>query len=181
MSELSIDAINELGRIVDNVQVVSPVVIRGAQPDSEGLMLLQKAGVKLIVNLRYAAKSASESPATVSLFLRNRGDDDDIAEERETCQALGLKFINISLSGYTTPAVADLEKFVSLFADQENVPIYVHCLYGKERTGLMLAAYRVKIEGWSVDAAYKEMLDNGFDPLRTVLSDALFEYAAQIK
>lgn len=179
MSELPADVVKEIGKIIDNVQIVSPSVVRGAQPDREGLQLLQKAGVKMIVNLRYAAKSAPA--ATGSFFLHNRGDDDEIDEEREICTTLGMKFINISLNGYTTPDIADLERFVSLFADKENLPVYVHCLYGKERTGLMLAAYRVKVESWTVEEAYKEMLANGFDPLRTVLSDALFKFVDKTK
>jgi hypothetical protein len=41
----------------------------------------------------------------------------------------------------------------------------------------MIAAYRIKLQGWSADEAYKEMLQQGFDPLRSVLTDALFAYA----
>lgn len=163
---------------MNNFQVVSPMVIRGSQPDQDALLLLQKAGVKLVVSLRHHSKSASApSPASSYSFFRRHTDDDEIDEERETCQRLGMPFLNISLDGVNAPSFADIDRFVSLFSDVNNLPLYVHCLHGRERTGFMLAAYRMKVESWTVDQAYKEMLQQGFDPVRTVLSDALFEYA----
>jgi protein tyrosine/serine phosphatase len=156
--------------------VVSPTVLRGSQPDEDALVMLKKAGVKMVVNLRHHSKN-SPSPGSSYSFFRRHSDDDEIDEERETAERLGLKFINISLDGVNAPKIEDIDKFVALFADNENVPMYVHCLHGRERTGFMLAAYRMKIEAWTVEQAYKEMLQQGFDPLRTVLSDALFEWA----
>lgn len=178
MAEISTDTLKEASGLIDNLQVVSPTVVRGGQPDVAGLTMLKNAGIKLVVNLRYAAKSAPKSANSFSLF-RHRGDDDEIEEEKASCEALGLKFLNISLNGFSAPDIADIRRFVSLFNEQENLPVYVHCLHGKERTGLMLAAYRIKVEGWTAERAYQEMLQNGFDPCRTVLSDALFDYAKE--
>lgn len=158
--------------VIPGFQVVSDMVLRGGQPDKEGLELLQKAGVRTIVNLRHSAKSSG----TTGTFFRRRGDDDEIEEEREIAERLGMNFVNISLDGVSTPAKADLQKFVSLFEDKSKLPLFVHCLYGKERTSLMVGCYRVRIEGWTADKAYKEMLQTGLDPARTVLSDALFAF-----
>ena len=38
---------------------------------------------------------------------------------------------------------------------------YVHCLHGQDRTGLIVACYRLK-NGWSKEQAEKEMLAHGF-------------------
>lgn len=35
-------------------------------------------------------------------------------------------------------------------------PVYIHCLYGKDRTGLALALYRVQKHGWDCQAALAE-------------------------
>ncbi|MBX9573587.1 MAG: dual specificity protein phosphatase family protein [Candidatus Obscuribacterales bacterium] len=175
MNQLDKNLLQEMEDLLVNFQVVSPVVLRGGQPDEEGLELLKRGGVKLVVNLRHHAKS-SPKPASSYSFFR-RGDDDEIEEEQEIAERLGLRFLNISLDGVTAPTFADIDKFVQLFSDPENQPMYVHCLHGRERTGFMLAAYRMKIESWTVEQAYQEMLQQGFDPLRTVLSDVLFEYA----
>jgi hypothetical protein len=39
---------------------------------------------------------------------------------------------------------------------------YVHCTHGQDRTGLVVACFRVQCEGWSKDAATVEMLSLGF-------------------
>ncbi len=176
MTELDQVALSEVDDLLVNFQVVSPAVLRGGQPDEDALAALKKAGVKLVVNLRHHSK-ASPPPANSYSFFRRHSDDDEIDEEREIVQKLGLRFLNISLDGINAPSFADIDRFVELFVDSENLPMYVHCLHGRERTGFMLAAYRIKIEKWTVDEAYKEMLQQGFDPLRSVLSDALFAYA----
>lgn len=173
MTELCAATVAEAENVIPAFQVVSPTVLRGGQPDQEGLELLHKAGVKLIVNLRFSSKSGTGG----STFFRRRGDDDEIDEEKAIAEKLGMKFVNISLDGINTPSVADLSSFVDLFSNTANLPLFVHCLYGKERTSLMVACYRVKMEGWSANQAYKEMLQTGLDPSRTVLSDALFTFA----
>ena len=176
MSQLDEDALKDADDYLVNFMMVSPAVLRGSQPDEDALLLLQKAGVKLIVNLRHHSKN-SPKPASSYSFFRRHSDDDEIDEEQELCDRIGLKFLNISLDGVNAPGFEDIDRFVSLFADESNLPMYVHCLHGRERTGFMLAAYRVKVQNWTVDEAYKEMLQQGFDPLRTVLSDALFACA----
>jgi hypothetical protein len=42
---------------------------------------------------------------------------------------------------------------------------YVHCEHGQDRTGLIIGAYRVKVEHWTKEQAYQEMLRFGFHPL----------------
>ena len=41
--------------------------------------------------------------------------------------------------------------------DKQPKPVYVHCRSGQNRTGVMVAAYRVIVEGLSRDAAIAEM------------------------
>lgn len=173
MTELCEITLAEAEGVIPGFQVVSKVILRGGQPDQEGLELLKKAGVKTIVNLRHSARTSGNSGS----FFRRRGDDDEIDEERDIAEQLGLKFINISLDGVNTPPKDDLQRFVGLFKEESNLPLFVHCLYGKERTSLMVGCYRVKVEGWTVEQAYKEMIRTGLDPARTVLSDALFAFA----
>ena len=176
MSQYNQEVLGKLDDYVVNFQLVSEQVLRGGQPDEDALKLLREAGIKLVVNLRHHSKSSPPAASSYS-FFRRHSDDDEIDEEREICQRIGIRFHNISLDGINAPSFEDIDRFVSLFQERENTPMYVHCLHGRERTGFMLAAYRIKIQAWTVDEAYKEMLQQGFDPLRTVLSDALFAYA----
>jgi tyrosine-protein phosphatase SIW14 len=38
----------------------------------------------------------------------------------------------------------------------EYQPVFVHCQAGKDRTGLVVAVYRILVDGWSVDDAISE-------------------------
>ena len=46
----------------------------------------------------------------------------------------------------------------------ENHPIHVHCFHGRERTGVMVAAYRITKHGYSFAEVIKEMKNYGFKP-----------------
>ncbi|MFI5342837.1 MAG: hypothetical protein ACHQUC_01315 [Chlamydiales bacterium] len=39
---------------------------------------------------------------------------------------------------------------------------YLHCLKGKDRTGMVVAAYRILYQDWTVEKAKQEMFDLGF-------------------
>ena len=50
--------------------------------------------------------------------------------------------------------------------DERNHPIFLHCLHGKDRTGLMVAIFRMARQGWSFDKAYTEMKLCGFHSIQ---------------
>jgi pullulanase/glycogen debranching enzyme len=56
-------------------------------------------------------------------------------------------------------------RFLRLVQDNPDKKIFVHCRYGDDRTGMMIAAYRMAFEGWSAKEARKEMEQFGFHRL----------------
>ena len=48
--------------------------------------------------------------------------------------------------------------------DKATAPVYVHCQFGQDRTGTMVAMYRMHKDGWNGDQALQEMLQYGFKP-----------------
>ena len=50
---------------------------------------------------------------------------------------------------------------LALVRDPARRPIYVHCEHGVDRTGAMMAVYRMEDEGWSNADAYAEMVSYG--------------------
>jgi protein-tyrosine phosphatase len=84
-----------------------------------------------------------------------------VSREEAVAKELGIEVINIPMSEITRPRPADLVKAVEIMEDPELQPVYVHCLHGRDRTGLAVAAYRVLHDGWSVDRAYREAINNG--------------------
>ncbi len=41
-------------------------------------------------------------------------------------------------------------------------PTYIHCKHGVDRTGYIIAAYRMRCQGWSYEKAKAEMMAHGF-------------------
>ncbi len=65
------------------------------------------------------------------------------------------------------PALSDkfdqqIDAILTVLADPDKEPIYVHCKHGQDRTGLVIGLERVFAEGWSVADAHEEMVKLGF-------------------
>lgn len=122
---------------VPNLFKVSERLYRSAQPEETSLAGLRKLGIRTIINLRGDhpyAKAAADA---------------------------GLEYIEIpSDAGQVRPD--DVRRFLKIVSDPAHGPYLVHCHHGADRTGLMVAAYRVVLEGWPNDQAVREMKEGGF-------------------
>ena len=122
-------------RGVDYAARVSPTLYRGGVPDAEGVQWLASQGIRTVVNLRHY-----------------HGDS-----EGELVRAAGMSYVRIPLESTDAPTEAQLEQFFDVVTDAEAAPVYVHCLHGVDRTGTMIALYRMEMEGWSNSDALAEM------------------------
>ena len=52
--------------------------------------------------------------------------------------------------------------FLRVVTAKERQPVFVHCLHGADRTGMMMAIYRMVVQGWSKDEAIEEMTQGGY-------------------
>jgi protein tyrosine phosphatase (PTP) superfamily phosphohydrolase (DUF442 family) len=131
---------------IPNAGKISEVLYRGAQPREVGLSELKILGINTIVDLR--------------------GEDrEKINWERQRAEALGMRFVQIPVSGWSPPTDEQLVQFLSLLRDNPGHKIFVHCHFGDDRTGVFIAAYRVASEKWTADQAIKEMYFFGFNGL----------------
>jgi len=140
-----------------NLQLVADELWRGGQPHSEGFIQLKEKGVKTIVNLR-------EEPAS-------------IAGERAIVQELGLDFVSIPLRPFDIPEDHKIEQFLELMKDAKKHKVFVHCLHGMDRTGLMCAVYRMSAHDWAFHDAYDEMIKFGFHEAFHNLRGVVLKYA----
>lgn len=64
-----------------------------------------------------------------------------------------------------------------LATDPRRTPVLVHCQRRSDRTGAMVAAYRIAVQGWSKEAAVQEMTSEnfGFHKVWTNLPDWINE------
>jgi len=137
---------NNLGSPIENFCVVTPDVLwRGARPDKEGAAWLIGHGIRTIVNLELILDDKSAlSQAVVP---------DDNTYEVNYFSVRDWEPLPIIAPSVTDDHVAH---FLAITKDQPK-PVYVHCRSGMNRTGVMVAAYRVIIEGVKEEQAIEEM------------------------
>ena len=129
---------------VPNSGKINDHLYRGAQPRDAGLLELKKLGVTTIVNLR------AEEPEKF-----------DWEEKRS--ESLGIRFVHIPVDGWSPPTNEQVAQFLSLFRDNPQEKVFVHCRYGDDRTGVFVASYRMAFEKLPPDQALKEMYYFGFN------------------
>jgi len=122
---------------VPNFHKVSEGLYRGAQPSGAGMENLAKMGIKTIVNLR------------------------DFHSDREEMGTLTLEYENIETEA-DDPKDEQVIRFLQIVGNKERGPFFVHCQHGADRTGMMCAAYRIAVQGWSKEEAIKEMTRGGY-------------------
>jgi tyrosine-protein phosphatase SIW14 len=122
---------------VPNFGKVSDTLYRGGQPTPAGFAALQKMGVGIVVNFR--------------------DESDEIASEKQLVESLGIKYLGIPWSGGGLPSNAQLAQFLDLMHANPQTKIFVHCKRGADRTGVMVAAYRIALEHAPTATAISEM------------------------
>lgn len=120
-----------------NLHKVSDNVYRSAQPSAEGMQNLKALGIKTIVNLR------------------------TFNSDKEEIGKTGLAYEHIYFKTWH-PEKEDMIKFLKIAQDPKNSPILVYCQHGADRTGTMMALYRIAAQGWSKDDAIAEMKNGGY-------------------
>jgi protein tyrosine/serine phosphatase len=60
------------------------------------------------------------------------------------------------------PKMKQVIRFLLLAGDPARHPVFVHCKHGADRTGMMVAFYRIVYQGWTKKQAIREMTAGGF-------------------
>ena len=120
-----------------NLHHVSSSLYRSAQPTAEGMRNLQALGIRTVINLRAF-----------------HADNDELA-------GINISDEHISMKTWH-PEREDVVRFLRIATAPERQPVLVHCQHGADRTGSMIAIYRVAVQGWNMDEAVQEMTKGGF-------------------
>jgi len=147
---------------IDNFGRVSDTYYRGAQPQGQDYGDLAALGVKTIINLT---------------------SDDAEANEPAMARQAGLKYFQIPMTTHKPPTDLQIAEFLKLVEAPANQPVYVHCVGGRHRTGVMTAIYRMTKNSWSSDQAFNEMKQYKFgaDFLHSEFKQFVYAYASRPK
>ncbi len=123
-----------IGTDLDNFYKVDDHLYRSEQPDDDDMPMLQKFGIHTVLNLR--DHHDDENEGTTLTLRRIEMEADDITEEQLTA---ALQYIQAAPG-----------------------PVLVHCWHGSDRTGAVVAAYRVVVQKWSKKDAVDELENGGY-------------------
>lgn len=140
-----------------NFHEVNAQLYRGAQPKKGGIKRLAQLGVKTIVSFREGATQAH-------------------SEETEA-RAAGLGYFNIPLREWSRPTDAQVERVLAVLNNAENQPVFVHCRLGADRTGLVVAIYRITHDGWTSERARAEAKQYGMHPWELAMKHYIRDYS----
>ena len=98
---------------------------------------LAHLGIKLVVDLR----PPTEHP---------------IRAEESAVEAAGMHYVNVPMKGIGAPPRETMSKILALMTSDSNGPVFVHCRRGADRTGTVIACYRILHDRWENKKALQE-------------------------
>lgn len=122
---------------LSNFGQVTPMLFRGGQPTTEGFHELKLMGIETVISFRH-----------------ERGEN---TLERRAVEAQGMRFVSLPWHAWDEPTDQQVGQFFALLSSNPHSKIYVHCQQGRDRTGTMVALYRVAVEHWCPASAVAEM------------------------
>lgn len=127
---------------IDRFHRVDDRMSRGAQPDAEGFRHLRDLGVRTVINFREEADAIRTG-------------------EQEMVESLGMRYVNLPIKDgnfftwYRRIPEETVRRFFAIL-NTEPGPYFVHCRRGTDRTGAMVAFYRMAHNGWDASRAREE-------------------------
>ena len=119
-----------------NLYKVDDDLYRSEQPTKEGMEALESMGIKSIVNVRNILNDRREGKATKLDLYKKR--------------------INTWTIKYSE--IIDALRLIQ----KAPKPVLIHCKHGSDRTGCIVAAYRIAFMNWTKEEAIKEFQLGGY-------------------
>jgi tyrosine-protein phosphatase SIW14 len=150
------DRSSESSEALPNFARVNERLYRGGQPTKEAFKKLADLGVNTIINLRSG--------------------DERAASEQANVEAAGLRYFNIPFKRRGRPTEAQIVQVLSLIDDKENGVVFLHCHKGEDRTGMVVALFRIMHDGWTDQQAIREAEQLGMKFWQGAMKDYISDY-----
>lgn len=139
-----------------NFSKINDQLYRGGQPSQAGINELARLGIKTVIDLR---------------------DNDDRAKsEGQWAGAAGMRFINIPLSTLARPKDETIAAILADIMAAKDQPVFVHCKRGSDRTGTVIAVYRIVHDGWNGQQTMSEARQFGIGWWQFWMKDFINDY-----
>jgi uncharacterized protein (TIGR01244 family) len=130
-------------------------LFRGAQPAASDFQSLAEMGVKTVLDLREEGHSAAEE---------------------KLVEAAGMRYISLPLSGVAAPSDRQISRALDILEDSASGPVFVHCRRGADRTGTVVACYRIAHDGWRNRQALEEARTFGMSWIERGMRNYVLHY-----
>jgi tyrosine-protein phosphatase SIW14 len=163
-----------------NFDQVNASLYRGGRPDgAAGIEYLRRLGIKTVISLQ--GGDLDNGPVTnLFVWLIEKGETQaEIDAEHALTEQAGMQFVNLRINSQAGVGAAEAERIrqaLHIMHDPNAQPVFVHCAHGADRTGLVVALYRMIFENRTVAQAWHEMGEHGHGWLATVITYPLDEY-----
>jgi tyrosine-protein phosphatase SIW14 len=127
---------NPAAQYVRNFGEVNDHLYRGGEPTQRALEELAALHVNLVIDLREPGEKTKL--------------------EQEMVEAQKMNYLNIPLSAFRAPTDDQIHRILWLLVNGDTRKIFVHCWRGKDRTGTVVACYRIQHDGWDNRRALTE-------------------------
>jgi protein tyrosine/serine phosphatase len=142
---------------IPNFHQVAEHLFRGAQPAASEFQSLARMGIKTVLDLREEGHSVTEE---------------------KLVEAAGMRYISLPMSGVLPPTDQQIARALAVMEDSANGPIFVHCGRGADRTGPVIACYRIAHDGWQNRQALDEARTFGMSRLERGMRSYVLHYHA---
>jgi len=140
-----------------NFQKVDDHVFRGAQPTDSGFKDLAQLGIKTIVDLRDIGEHSQ-------------------ANEEKVVTDLGMRYVSVPMQGMSTPKISQVAAVLALLNDTASGPVFVHCKRGADRTGTVIAVYRIAHYSWDNKKALSEAKSYGMSMFERAMQHFVMDF-----
>jgi len=148
-AEAASDYIRNFGEVNQNL-------FRGGALTDEALQELKALGVNLVLDLRE--------------------DGGGRQEEKLRVEQLGIRYAHVPMRAVAAPRQAEIEQALSLLLRDPPAKVYVHCWRGKDRTGTVIACYRIQHDGWDNRRALDEAKRYGMSRLERAMQSYIMHF-----
>lgn len=127
---------NANSMLPDNFHKISSDVFRSEQPSAKQMQYLDKLGFKTVINLRLW-----------------HNDQDEIKDT-----GISEVWIKLRAGNIIDEKVIEILQAIR----KSPKPILIHCWHGSDRTGVIIAMYRLVFQNWTKEQAINELMQPEF-------------------
>ena len=146
---------------VRNFHQVNDHVYRGAQPTGDGFKSLAKIGVHTVIDLREG---------------REFGGD-----EKKYVEGSGMHYVHVPFAGLAAPTDEQIATVFNVLEDPTAWPVFVHCRRGADRTGTVIACYRIAHDHWDKEKALNEAKMHGMSRIEVAMKNYILRFEPPVK